>query len=147
MTEAHDVRLGIACSRFNEAICDRLLDGAERAVRDFGVVPERTRTLRVPGAWELVHACASLAREHPAPDAIVALGALVRGETPHFDVLAQAVAHGLVELTLARGIPVVFGVLTVDTLDQAVARSGGDETNKGYEAVQAAVEMAALARG
>src|SRR6185503_19594155 len=98
---------------------------------------------RVPGSWELPLAATRLASTRRF-DAIVALGALVRGETPHFDVLAAAVARGLLEAGTAAGIPVIFGVLTCDTVEQAMDRAGGKAGNKGWDAALAAIEMAGL---
>ena len=140
------IRIAIACARYNEAICDRLLQGARDCMNHHGIVADNRIELRVPGAWELQIAADQLTRQVPAWDAVIALGALIRGETPHFDVLANGVAGGLSRLTIDRGIPIIFGVVTTDTVDQAIARSAPDESNKGWEAVLAALETVELGR-
>ena len=133
-------RFGVAVSRFNAAVTGGLLDGAVATLRAHGADPERVRIVRVPGAYELPMAADRLAAS--GADAVICLGALVRGETPHFEVLAHATAIAVHRVALTRGVPVTFGVLTCDTMEQAVARAGGDHGNKGAEAAAAAIEMA-----
>ena len=137
-------RIAIAVSQFNESITGRLLDGAMNALRERRVREDDIRVCRVPGAFELPTACKWLA-ESREYDAVLALGAIIRGETPHFDHICAAVARGIVEVSLQTGVPVIFGVLTCDTQEQAAARTGGRGGNKGVEAALAGLEMAALA--
>ena len=139
-------RVGILVSRYNETVTERLLAGAEACLRERGVARERVDVVRVPGAWELPLAARVLAARGEYA-AVVALGAVIRGETAHFDYVAGEASRGLMEVALRYGIPVGFGVLTCDTLEQALARAGGEAGNKGHEAVAAALDAAAaLAR-
>ncbi len=141
-TAAAPARVGIVASRFNEAVTRRLVAGAEQCLRDRGIGPERVDVRWVAGAWELpVLARGLLARGGYA--AIVALGAVIRGETYHFQVIADASARGLMQVAVEFGVPVGFGVLTCDTEEQALARAGGAEGNKGYDATAAALDAAA----
>ncbi len=134
-------RVLIVVSRFNEAVTRRLLEGARDALRAGGVPDGAIDVVWVPGAFELPVAVRGgiAARRYRA---VVALGAIVRGETPHFDVLAHEVTRGLGAVALETRVPVGFGVLTCDTLEQALARAGGDAGNKGAEAATAALETA-----
>ena len=141
--DATGIRIALVVARWNEAVTSRLLAGAEDALQRHGADRETLTVARVPGSWELPLAATRLASTRRF-DAIVALGALVRGETPHFDVLAAAVARGLLEAGTAAGIPVIFGVLTCDTMEQAMDRAGGKAGNKGWDAALAAIEMAGL---
>jgi len=141
--DATGIRIALVVARWNEAVTSRLLAGAEDALQRHGADRETLTVARVPGSWELPLAATRLASTRRF-DAIVALGALVRGETPHFDVLAAAVARGLLEAGTAAGIPVIFGVLTCDTVEQAMDRAGGKAGNKGWDAALAAIEMAGL---
>ena len=143
--DARGLRIVLIVSRFNEDVTRRLLDGALRCLDRCGGSGDDRRVVHVPGAWELQVAAHWLAQRGD-PDAIVALGALIRGETPHFDVLADQVARGLGRVTLDTSIPVIFGVLTTNDMDQAMARAGDGADNKGWEAALAAVEMARLRR-
>lgn len=143
--DAGGVRVALVVSRFNEFITDRLLEGAEGCLERHGCAAATRTVVRVPGAWEIPQAAKKLA-DAAKHDAIVGLGALIRGETPHFDVLAAEVARGLGQVALESGIPVIFGVLTTDTVEQAIARSGGRSGNKGCEAALAALEMVQLYR-
>jgi 6,7-dimethyl-8-ribityllumazine synthase len=129
-------------SRYNEAVTERLLAGAEACLRERGVPPSAVDVVRVPGAWELPFAARVLAARGGYA-AVVALGAVIRGETAHFDYVAGEASRGLMDVALRFGVPVGFGLLTCDTLAQALARSGGDAGNKGYEAVAAALDAAA----
>lgn len=136
-------RFGIVVSRFNEAVTRSLLQGALDCFTRYGARREDLDVVWVPGSWEIPPAVRRLAqagRHH----GLVALGALIRGETAHFDVLAHSVARSLARVAAETGIPVGFGVLTTDTLDQAVARASVEGGNKGWEAAQAAIEMADL---
>ena len=139
--DASHLRVGIVVSRFNEFITEQLAKGALQTLEEHGCT---TITLvKVPGAWELATAVKALA---PACDAIVALGAIVRGDTPHFEYVCQGATQGLNRVCLDAGIPVAFGVLTTDNLQQAMDRAGGTGGNKGSEAAAAAIEMANLVR-
>jgi 6,7-dimethyl-8-ribityllumazine synthase len=145
--EGHGVRVAVACARFNEEITRRLLEGAEEALSRLGVSNAHDRPLVcwVPGAFELPLAALSLAAAGRA-DAVVALGCVIRGETSHYEFVAGECAAGLQRVQLDTGVPVVFGVLTTETLEQALERSGGSLGNKGAEAVETAVEMVNLLR-
>ena len=131
-------RYAIAASRFNATIVEQLVAGAVDVLIRHGVPSDAITIVRVPGAWELPLICQKLAKKH---DAIIALGAVIRGETPHFDYVAGESAKGLSKVGLDAGKPVINGVLTTDTVDQAVARSGGKAGNKGAEAAAVAIEM------
>jgi 6,7-dimethyl-8-ribityllumazine synthase len=146
MTPAARRRALVCASRFNEAVTRRLLEGATSALAAGGYDGSRVDAVWVAGAFELPLAVdRGLATGRY--DLAVALGAIVRGETPHFEVLAQEVARGLGQVALARGLPVGLGVLTCDTLDQALERAGGSRGNKGSEAAEAALASTrALAR-
>jgi len=137
------IRLGVACARFNPAVTTRLFEGARRGWRAAGVVEEAVVVVQVPGAFELPLAARALARSGRV-DAVACLGAVIRGETAHYDLVAGQCAAGCQQVQLDTGIPVAFGVLTTDDLDQALARSGGDRGDKGFEAVEVALEMAAV---
>lgn len=138
-------RVAIAASLFNAAVVDGLLSGAQAALVNHGVAPGHIELVRVPGAWELPLAAAHLAAQDRF-DAIVALAAVVRGETPHFEQVCSACSTGLMQVQQEFGIPVGFGVLTCDTMDQARARSGRGQGNKGAEAAVAALAMIELLR-
>lgn len=143
--DARDLRVALVVSRFNDAVSGRLLDGALDCLRRHGAAEDRLTVARVPGSWELPQAAAKIAAAGGF-DAVIALGALIRGETPHFDVLAAAVSRGLAEVAMSHGIPVVFGVLTTDTLEQAMERAGAKSGNKGWDAALSGIEMARLFR-
>lgn len=134
---------GIVVSRFNDFICDRLLGGALDALRRTGASEERIVVYRVPGAYEIPLAAKKLAGSGRF-DAVICLGAVIRGATPHFDYVANEVAKGIATVSLETSVPVTFGVLTTDTLEQAIERAGSKAGNKGFEAAMAAVEMANL---
>jgi len=143
--DAKGLKIALVVSRFNDFITTALLRGAEDFLDRHGC-PEKDRTVvRVPGSWEIPQVARKLA-ESKKFDAIVALGALVRGETPHFDLLAAEVAKGLAHLGMESGIPVIFGVLTTDTVEQAIDRAGAKAGNKGWDAALSAVEMVNLYR-
>ncbi|GIX22511.1 MAG: 6,7-dimethyl-8-ribityllumazine synthase [Gammaproteobacteria bacterium] len=136
-------RYGLVAARFNAAVVDRLLEGALDALRRHGAADRQLTVLRVPGAFELPLASLRLA-ESGAVDAVIALGCVIRGDTPHFDYVCAESARGLMEAGLRSGVPVIFGVLTTDTLEQAEARAGGACGNKGADAACAAMEMLAV---
>lgn len=136
-------RFVIVAARFNNGITSRLVAGATAAFRAHGVASEDLELIRVPGAFELPSAC-KRAIERGGADAVIALGCVIRGETPHFDFVAGAASRGLADLSLQAAVPVVFGVLTTDTLEQALDRAGPGEENKGWEAAVSALEMANL---
>ena len=136
-------RVAIVASRFNEPITAKLVEGAADALKRHGVASDMVDTVWVPGAWELPAAACRLL-DTGAYDAIVALGAVIRGETPHFDYVAGECARGLAQAQADYGKPIGFGVLTTDTVEQAEARAGGDHGNKGWDAALAALEMADL---
>ncbi|MGH9169622.1 MAG: 6,7-dimethyl-8-ribityllumazine synthase [Acidimicrobiales bacterium] len=140
---SHDgslLHVGLACARFNQEITLRLLDGAKRQLDASGVEPGARTVVWVPGSFELPLAAQALALGG-AVDAIVCLGAVVRGETAHFEFVAGQCSAGLQQVQLETRVPTVFGVLTTETWDQALERSGGKLGNKGAEAVETAVEM------
>jgi 6,7-dimethyl-8-ribityllumazine synthase len=142
---AHGVRVALLVSRFNTAITGALRTGAEAALAEGGADPRDVEVFDVPGAFELPLA-ARLAAGTGRFDAVVCLGCVVRGETPHFEYISAAVAHALAQVSVSAALPVAFGVLTTDTLAQAEARSAPGPANKGREAVSAALEMVHLAR-
>ncbi len=146
---SHDgsgLRIAVIQSRFNESVTEALLRGALDALMELGVDPSQTRACSVPGAVELPVAARrfALSGDH---DAIVALGAVIRGETSHYDYVCSMAADGCQRVALDTGVPVAFGVLTCDNAEQAFARCGPDESNKGREAALVAVELANLLRG
>ncbi|MYE46581.1 MAG: 6,7-dimethyl-8-ribityllumazine synthase [Chloroflexi bacterium] len=143
--DGSDLRLAVVVSRFNEIVTEPLLRGALATAREFGVGEDSLDVVRVPGAFELPQAARRLAGVG-GYDAIVCLGAVVRGETPHFDYVCSEAARGITMVAQEFNLPVAFGVLTCDTMAQARARSGGSAGNKGDEAMRAALEMANLFR-
>jgi 6,7-dimethyl-8-ribityllumazine synthase len=138
-------RIAIAIARFNGDVTERLLAGARAALRRRGVADADVTVAWVPGAFELPLCCQWLAATG-RPDAIVALGAVIRGETDHYEYVSKAATDGCLRVTLDTGIPVAFGVLTCDDTAQAMARSGGSEGNKGEDVALAALAMTALGR-
>ena len=136
-------RFAVVAARFNAEVVDRLVEGALAAFARHGVEREAVEVHRVPGAWEIPQALAALARRGGC-DALVALGAVVRGDTPHFDFVAAECSRGVAEVAREYGLPVTFGVLTCDNLAQARERAGGAAGNKGEDAALAALEMAEL---
>jgi 6,7-dimethyl-8-ribityllumazine synthase len=139
---APPARVGIVASRYNETVTRRLLAGAERCLGERGIAPGRVDVVWVAGAWELPLAARGLAARGGYA-AVVALGAVIRGETLHFEIIAHESARGLMDVMLEAGVPVGLGVLTCDTMDQALARSGDAAGNKGFEATAAALDAAA----
>jgi 6,7-dimethyl-8-ribityllumazine synthase len=136
-------RVAVVCAKFNGGITERLLDGALGGLKDHGVALDAVAVAWVPGAVELPLAASRLLRSGHH-DAVIALGAVIRGDTAHFDFVAGECAAGLQRVALDTGIPVVFGVLTTDTVAQAVERAGPGKSNKGYEAAVTALEMVRL---
>ncbi len=139
------LRLGIACALFNGGITMRLLDGALDALHEAGTDRSDIVVAWAPGAFELPLVAQAFARSERV-DAVLCFGAVIRGDTGHYDFVAGECASGIQQVQLATGVPVVFGVLTTDTLEQALERSRPDETNKGREAARAGMEMARLLR-
>jgi 6,7-dimethyl-8-ribityllumazine synthase len=133
------IRLGIVVARWHGEITERLLDGALKAATEAGVREEDVRVARVPGAFEVPVVVQAMA-DNAAIDAVVALAVVVRGGTPHFEYVCRGVTDGCTRVALDTGKPVGFGVLTVDNVEQALARAGGDEGDKGREAVEAVLE-------
>lgn len=142
---AANLKFAVLCAQFNGAITEVLLTGALDALKRSGAAEEAIEIVKVPGSWELPLAAKTIA-ELKKPDAIIALGAVIRGDTPHFDYVAGEAASGLAAVQLETGIPVAFGVLTTDTIEQANDRAGGKHGNKGYDAAITAIEMAGLIR-
>jgi 6,7-dimethyl-8-ribityllumazine synthase len=140
-----DARFAIVYARFNEFVVDALLSGARNVFTRHGVADGQVTHVRVPGAWELSPVCMRLAKSGKF-DAIVALGTVIRGSTAHFDYVAGEAARGVAAATAETGVPVIFGVLTTDTIEQAIERSGTKAGNKGADAALAAIEMVTLGR-
>lgn len=142
---AGDLRFAIIVCRFNGAVTEKLLAGALEALGDAGADVSKVDVIRIPGAWEISVTAMALAKKKKH-DAVICIGAVIRGDTPHFDYVAGEAARGIAAATEVSGIPMAFGVLTTNTLEQAEARAGGSAGNKGYEAAQTALEMAHLLR-
>ena len=136
---------GIVASRFNEFITARLLDGALDALRRHGADEDKITVVRVPGSFEIPLVAKRMAASRQY-DAVVCLGTVIRGATPHFDYIASEVAKGVAMAGLETGVPIAFGVLTTDSIEQAVERAGTKAGNKGFDAACAAIEMANLLR-
>ncbi|GEC91783.1 MULTISPECIES: 6,7-dimethyl-8-ribityllumazine synthase [Brevibacillus] len=139
------LRVGIVAGRFNELIVSKLVGGALDALKRHGVEDEHVDVAWVPGAFEIPLIAKKMA-ESGRYDAVVTLGAVIRGSTPHFDYVCNETAKGVASLSLSTGIPVIFGVLTTDNIEQAIERAGTKAGNKGWEAAAAAIEMANLSR-
>ena len=139
--DATNLRIGVVVSRFNEFITEQLAKGALEVLEKRGCRQENIRFVKVPGAWELPIVARHLATYC---DAIVALGAVVRGDTPHFEYVAGGASDGLNRVSLDTGVPIAFGVLTTDDMQQAMDRAGGKSGNKGAEAAEVAIELANL---
>jgi len=140
------LRIGVVASRFNEAIVSRLVEGATDGLRRHGVAEDAIDVAWAPGAFELPLVAARLAQSGEY-DAIITLGAVIRGATGHYDLVAGQCAAGVQRAQLDTGVPIVFGVLTTDTIEQAVERAGTKAGNKGFEAAATAIEMANLLTG
>ena len=143
--DARGLKFAIIAARFNSFIVDRLLEGAMDALRRTGADLDALTIIKVPGSWEMPVVAAELARQKQF-DAIICLGAVIRGETPHFDYVAGNAASGLASIPAETGVPIAFGVLTTNTVDQAVDRAGAKAGNKGFDAAMTAIEMAQLLR-
>jgi 6,7-dimethyl-8-ribityllumazine synthase len=143
--DASGMRFGVVVSRFNSFITERLLAGAMDALEKGGASAEQTDLVRVPGSFEIPLAAKKMAQARRY-DAIIAIGCVLRGETAHFDYVASEVARGVQLAQLDTGVPIIFCVLTCDTLEQAIDRAGLKGGNKGFEAGLAAIEMAHLSR-
>jgi 6,7-dimethyl-8-ribityllumazine synthase len=144
-SDATGMRLAIVAGRFNDDITKLLLEGAQYELADHGLEPDSVPVVWVPGAFEIPLVAKQLV-ESGELDAVICLGAVIRGDTPHFDFVAGECASGISRVALDTGVPIAFGVLTTDDLDQALARAGGTEGNKGAEAAATAVEMVDLLR-
>ena len=140
---AHGLKVALVVSKYNDFVTDRLQQGALAALQAAGVRREEVTIVRVPGAFEIPMA-ARMAAESARYDAIVCLGCLVRGATPHFEYIASAVSHGLTAASGATGVPMTFGVLTTNSAEEALQRAADGPSNKGWEAAAAAVEMASV---
>jgi 6,7-dimethyl-8-ribityllumazine synthase len=138
------LRVGIVVARFNEIVTNALLDGAVRALAQAGVADDDVTVVWVPGAFEIPTVARRLALA--GVDAVVCLGAVIRGETAHFDLVANEAARGIADVTRETGVPCIFEVLATEDLAQAQARAGGAHGNKGWEAAMAAMEMAQVLR-
>lgn len=138
-------RFALVAARFNSFVVDKLVAGAEDALRRHGVAEQDITLIRVPGAWELPLAVQRAATSGRF-DAVLALGAVIRGGTPHFEYVAGECSKGLGQVQASSGVPVAFGVLTVDTIEQAIERAGTKAGNKGVDAAMTAIEMVSLLR-
>ena len=137
------MRIAIVVSRFNDFVTDRLLEGAQAALRDAGVDDGDVEVVRVPGAFEIPMAAQRIA-EAGKVSAVVCLGCLIRGATPHFEYIASACAHGITAAAASTGVPMAFGVLTTNSVEEALERVAPGPAHKGREAADAAIEMARL---
>jgi 6,7-dimethyl-8-ribityllumazine synthase len=142
---AAGLRFAIIVSRFNSFITERLLGGAMDALLRAGGSADAIDVIKVPGAWEVPMVAGEVARQHRY-DAVICLSAVIRGDTPHFDYVAGAAARGIAQVSSETGVPVAFGVLTTNTLEQAIDRAGAKGGNKGSDAAMTAIEMANLLR-
>jgi len=142
---AEGLNIAIVVSRFNSFITEQLLEGALDCIRRHGGSEEKVTLARVPGSWE-IPLVAKRAAATKRYDAVICLGAVIRGDTPHFDYVAAEVSKGVAAVSLETGVPVAFGVLTTDTVDQAVDRAGTKAGNKGFDAAGSALEMVNLLR-
>jgi 6,7-dimethyl-8-ribityllumazine synthase len=138
-------KFAIVGARFNAFIVERLIEGAVDALVRHGADPKNISVVRVPGAWEIPLVCRRLAKSGKL-DAVVALGAVIRGATPHFDHVANEVSKGVAQASFDSGVPIAFGVLTTDSIEQAVERAGTKAGNKGFDAAVTAIEMVTLGK-
>ena len=141
---AAGLRLAVVVSRFNSFVTDRLREGALDAIAKAGGTLAEGDVIQIPGAWEFPVTVRALA--HRGYDAIICLGAVIRGDTPHFDYVAGEAARGIADASAASGVPMAFGILTTNTIEQATDRAGGKHGNKGYDAAMTAIEMALTLR-
>ncbi|MFN8698234.1 MAG: 6,7-dimethyl-8-ribityllumazine synthase [Flavobacteriales bacterium] len=145
LPDASNMRVGIVVSEWNAQVTENLLRGALDTLTGQGVRLDNVHVVHVPGSFELAVG-ATLMIANRSVEAVICLGSIIRGETPHFEFVSLATANGIMEVGLKTGRPVIFGVLTDDTMDQALARSGGNKGNKGVEAAVTAIKMIALRR-
>ena len=141
--QAKGLNFTIVVSRFNDFITNKLLDGAVDALLKHGALEQNIEVITVPGSFELPLASKKVI-EKKSPDAVICLGAVIRGATPHFGYVASEAARGIATVSLATGVPVAFGVITADTIEQAIERSGTKSSYKGWDAALVAIEMAQL---
>lgn len=141
--DARGFRFGIVVSRFNSFISDRLVEGALDALMRHGAEADNVQIVRVPGAYEIPMTAKKMV-EAARYDAVICLGAVIRGATPHFDYVSAEVSKGIAAVSLDSGVPVTFGVLTTDNLEQAIERAGSKAGNKGFDAAVSAIEMVNL---
>ncbi len=139
--EAKGLKFSIVVARFNDFINGRLLEGAVDALERHGAKSADIELVRVPGAFEIPLVAQKIAQRKTAPDAIICLGSVIRGSTPHFDYVASEVSKGVAQASMSTGVPIAFGVLTTDTIEQAVERAGSKSGNKGWDAAVTAIEM------
>ena len=140
---ATGLKFALVVSRFNSFITERLLEGALDCLRRQGVSEDGLTVVRVPGAWEIPLVARRLVQAK-AYDAVICLGAVIRGSTPHFDYVAAEVSKGIAQVSLDSGVPIAFGILTTENLEQAIERAGSKAGNKGFAAAEAAIEMVNL---
>jgi 6,7-dimethyl-8-ribityllumazine synthase len=140
---AEGFRFAIVASRWTDSLVSSLIEGATEALEEHGATEDSIEVFRVPGAFELPLAAKKVA-ESKKWDAVICLGVVIRGDTPHFDYVAGAAAEGSTQVSLQTGIPVLFGVITADNIQQAIDRSGKRKDNKGFEAAMAAIEVVNL---
>jgi 6,7-dimethyl-8-ribityllumazine synthase len=143
--EAKGLKFAIVVSRFNSFVTERLLSGAMDALERSGAGAESVDLYKTPGSWEMPVVVAELTKQK-LHDAVICLGAVIKGETPHFDYVANEAAKGIAQASMQSGVPVAFGILTTNTLEQAIDRAGAKGGNKGFEAAMTAIEMANLLR-
>ena len=141
--EGKDCRIGLVVSKFNEFVTSRLTNAALETLKNQGVEEDHIETVCVPGAFEIPLVARHLARSKQY-DAVICLGAVIRGETPHFDYISAEMSRGIAQASWETGIPIIFGVLTTNTSEQALERSGESEKNRGADAARTAIEMATL---
>lgn len=141
--DGENLKVAIVVSRFNSFITGRLLDGAQDCLLRHGVTEEEINVFWVPGAWEIPAVAANLAGSR-AFDAVICLGAIIRGDTPHFDFVANENAKGIAQAGMNSSVPVVYGMVTSDTVEQAIDRAGTKSGNKGFEAAMTAIELVSL---
>ncbi|MTK52686.1 6,7-dimethyl-8-ribityllumazine synthase [Paludibacter sp.] len=146
LPSASDMRFGVVVSEWNPNVTESLLEGVLQTLQNQGAAPDQIVVQYVPGSFELVYGAKFLA-ENAKVDAVIALGSVVRGDTPHFDYVCQGVTHGISYLNATQTVPIIFGVLTTDNMEQATDRAGGRYGNKGDEAAVTAIKMVALKRG
>ena len=140
---AHDLQFGIIISRFNDFITNRLLEGALDALYRHGATEDHIEIVKVPGAFEIPYVAKKIS-QNKKYDSILCLGALIRGDTPHFEYISAEVTKGIAQVSLDSGIPVIYGIITTDNIEQAIERAGTKAGNKGWLAAVSAIEMARL---